>query len=179
MWLAILGSGRRCPHGSTMPPKAATKNAALSERIGDHGLLLPELVIRGLAANDRLKYYLTLLQAAYAHARSPRQPAPTLQMQREASGVDDAALDHAVEGSAERGGHAVYIPGAGTIVAALFEELRLMLQPVRVAGATRSELQGRVEIYQRRFDDLVAHAPSCIDDQLAGGAITALTRLTE
>jgi hypothetical protein len=34
------------------------------EQLGETGLLLPELINRGLAANDRLKYYLTLLQAA-------------------------------------------------------------------------------------------------------------------
>ena len=40
-----------------MPTKVA-----IIEQIGEKGLLLPELVNRGLAANDRLKYYLTLLQ---------------------------------------------------------------------------------------------------------------------
>jgi hypothetical protein len=160
-----------------MRTKLAAKSGIV-ERGAENALLLPELIIRGLAANDRLKYYLTLLQAADAHARSPHQPAPTLRLQREASGVEDAYLDHTVEGSAQRGGH-TYIPGAGTVVVSLFEELRLMMQPLTVAALTRSDLRSRVEIYQRRFDDLVAHAPSCVDDQLAAGAVTALTRLTE
>ena len=38
---------------------------AIIEKIGESGVLLPELITRGLAAHDRLKFYLTLLQTAY------------------------------------------------------------------------------------------------------------------
>jgi uncharacterized protein Yka (UPF0111/DUF47 family) len=53
-----------------------------------------------------------------------------------------------------------------------------MLPPLEVAGLTRPEVQARFEIYRRRFDDLVAHAPSCHDDQLIVSAIAMLTGLT-
>ena len=53
-----------------MPAKVA-----IIEQIGERGLLLPELIARGLAANDRVKYYLALLQAAQARAQAPQQPA--------------------------------------------------------------------------------------------------------
>jgi len=148
------------------------------ERTGARAMLLPELITRGLAANDRLKYYLTLLQAAQAHASAPHQPAQTLRTQREASGVDDASLDQVVQGSVDRGGHSIYIPGACVIVESLFEELRRMLEPIRVAGTAHADLRGRVDVYQRRLDDLIAHAPPCSEDQLTVGAIRALTRLS-
>jgi hypothetical protein len=149
--------------------------SASAERIGD-ALQLPELITRGLAANERLEYYLTLLHAAQAHATAPHQPTPMLRLQREASGITDASLDHVVELSTERAGNTVHIPGACTIVMSLFEELRLMLQPLRVAGGAQADLRARVEIYERRLDDLVVHAPSCSGDQIAAGTIRALTR---
>jgi hypothetical protein len=151
---------------------------SILERTGARAMLLPELITRGLAANDRLKYYLTLLQAAHAHATAPHQPAQTLRTQREASGVDDASLDQVVQGSIDRGGHSIYIPGACAIVESLFEELRRMLEPIRVAGAAHADLRGRVEVYQRRLDDLVAHAPLCSDDQMTASTIRALTKLS-
>src|SRR5262245_13790498 len=110
-----------------MPTKAA-----IIEKIGENGLLLPELITRGLAANDRLKYYLTLLQAAQSHASSPRLPAPNLRIEREASGVTDMSLDHIVEASSDLGTDTLQIPAAGSIVKHLFDELRLMVEPLRV-----------------------------------------------
>jgi hypothetical protein len=50
------------------------------------GLFLPELINRGLMARDKLKYYVSLLQAAHVYAQSPHHPAPTLRGEREASG---------------------------------------------------------------------------------------------
>ena len=39
--------------------------------LGEQGLLLPVWVKAALVANDRLKLYLTVLQAAAAHAGHP------------------------------------------------------------------------------------------------------------
>jgi hypothetical protein len=149
------------------------------ERIGETGLLLPELITRGLKANDRLNYYLTLLQTAQAHASAPHKPAKNLRVEREASGVADASLDEVVEASAERGRNTVYIPGAAAIVKSLFEELQNMLQPIRVAGRAQPELRARVDIYQRRLDDLTAHLPPCPGDQLTSSTISGLTELSQ
>jgi hypothetical protein len=149
------------------------------EKIGESGVLLPELITRGLAAHDRLKYYLTLLQTAYTHAQAPTRPAPTLRLQREASGVDDGVLDRTIAGSVDRGDGSVYIPGACTVVATVFEESRRMLQPLLVAGTARSDLRGRTEIYKRRLDDLFAHAPVCADDLMTSATIRVLTKLSE
>ena len=38
-------------------------------------MLLPRLINRGLAANDRIKYFLTLFQSARDHADHPNQEA--------------------------------------------------------------------------------------------------------
>jgi len=157
----------------------APTKVTIIEKIGESGVLLPELITRGLAAHDRLKYYLTLLQTAYTQAQAPTRPAPTLRLQREASGVIDGVLDRTIAGSVDRGDGTVYIPGSCSIVTTVFEDSRRMLQPLLVAGAARSDLRGRTEIYKRRLDDLFAHAPVCADDLMTGTTIRVLTRLSE
>ena len=148
------------------------------ERIGEQKLILPILVARALAAHARLTYYLGLLQMAHARAIAPDEPAPSLRVEREASGVTDSSFDRIVEGSSTIGGNALHIPQAESIVEHLFDELRLMLSPLEVAGLTRPEVHERFEIYQRRLDDLVAHAPGCRDDHVIVGAIAGLNRLS-
>jgi hypothetical protein len=148
------------------------------ERIGEQRLILPLLVARALAANARLTYYLMLLRTAYAWAIAPDEPARSLRAEREASGVTDSSFDRIVQGSSTIAGHMLHIPQAESIVEHLFEELRLMLPPLEIAGRTHPEVQARVEIYQRRLEDLVAHAPSCHDDQLIVGAVAVLTGLS-
>jgi hypothetical protein len=148
------------------------------ERIGEQRLIMPILVGRALAANERLTYYLMLLRAAHACAIAPDEPAPNLRVEREASGVTDSSFDRIVEGSSTIGPDTLHIPQVESIVAHLFEELRLMLPPLEVAGLTRPEIHERFEIYRGRYDDLVAHAPLCHDDQLIVGAIAMLTGLT-
>jgi hypothetical protein len=148
------------------------------EKIGETTVLLPELIMRGLAASDRVKYYLALLQAAYAHAYTPDEPPATLRLEREASGVEDVSLDHVVEATTLRGDDTVYVPTAAAIVASLFEESRRMLQPLVVAGAMETDLRGRTDIYQRRLGDLFAHAPIAADDLLTKSTMRVLTKLS-
>ncbi len=148
---------------------------AIIEHIGERGLLLPEFIARGLAANDRVKYYLSLLQAAQAHAQSLQQPYSNLRPEREASGVTDTSLDHVVEASIDRGNSLTYIPGASTILDQLFGELRRMVLALQTAGSTRLEIKERADLYQHRLDDLFTTVPACTDDQVASGTINALT----
>src|SRR5262245_8402100 len=93
------------------------------EQSGESALLLPEIIMGAIAANDRLKYYLALLHAARAHASDrSRQSRPDLRVERQASGVPDTWLDQVVEGSTHLGGgDLVRIPGAGSIIERLFD----------------------------------------------------------
>lgn len=84
------------PAQSAEPPK--DKDAILRE-LGIEELLLPKLISEALVANDRAKYYLTLLQSARNHADSPDEPSSNLQNERLSSGVEDDALDALVEAS--------------------------------------------------------------------------------
>lgn len=146
------------------------------EPLGERALPMPELVAQGLAANDRLNYYLALLEAAHAHARAPLARTTDLRTAREASGISDPSFDHVVEASIGGNG-TTYIPGARGIFDRLFDELRRMLVPLQAAGRTGPDERERATIYQRRLDALVAAMPSCADDQVSNGTIAALTTL--
>ncbi len=63
----------------------ASKREVVRE-LGELALVLPSMVNQALEANDRAKYYLTLLQASATHARRPDRPAPSLHGERLAGG---------------------------------------------------------------------------------------------
>ena len=143
------------------------------------GLFLPELINRGLGARDRLRYYVSLLQAAQTYAQVPHPPAPTLRAEREASGISDTMFDDVVAESRTIADGVVRIPGAKIILERIFSDLREMLQPLRAAVAAHPEMRDRLEIYQRRLDQEIAAAPPCEDDKLTSSAIEGLARRTQ
>ena len=141
------------------------------------GLVLPELLSGGLAANDRLKYYLTLLQAAKARAQQPHQRASDLHIEREAAGVADPAFDEIVSASSVDADGTVWIPSAQRVCALLIADLRQMLQPIQAAAEIGAAVDARVDGYTSRLDALIAGIPSCAGDRLTPEDIDRLTRL--
>jgi len=156
----------------------ATK-VGIVEPFSEAGLFLPELISRGLGARDRLKYYVSLLQAAHIYAQAPHHPAPTLRSEREASGISDEMLDQIVAASRTITSDLIRIPGVGVILEHIFGDLRQMLQPLTAAAAVHPELRDRLEIYQRRLDQQIVAAPPCSDDQLTSSAIDGLVLSTK
>jgi len=142
------------------------------------GHVLPDFIARGLAANDRVNYYLTLLLAAQSHAQSPGQPALNLRLERELSGIADNSLDRIIEASVSRGNGTTYIPGACAILDALFDGLRNMLAAIDAAGVLRAEVRDRAAVYRPRLDSLAAMLRACKDDQLTNTAIGELTTVS-
>jgi len=59
------------------------------EALGERTVLLPALIAAALAANDRLKIRLSILQEASAHAAEPGRTALSLERERRAVGLDD------------------------------------------------------------------------------------------
>ena len=101
--------------------------------LGEQGLALPRLIEEALAANDRFKYRLTLLQAARRHADAPQQPLPDLRAERVAARIDDVVQDE-LPRACERGGDGVYrLPGASALLAAAAHDVRDMLAPALLA----------------------------------------------
>lgn len=138
------------------------------EELGEPGLLLPALLNRGLEANDRAKFLLSLLQAARARADGPSEPCSSMRDERLAAGILDAALDHVAESSSIVGADLYLIPGAGRIHEDLVAAIRDMLTPLTAARA-----RGAPD--PSRLDALVATAPDLIGDQVPGTYVDQIT----
>ena len=117
-----------------------------------------------LAANDRVKYLFSLLQVALDHAEHPAHPAVTLKRERNACGIDDPDLDAAVA-SARMVGTKCRVQGAGTILARIGADMRLMAAPV---------LGVKPDEFGTRLEHLLAALPSTEDDLVDPVAISAM-----
>lgn len=148
--------------------------ASIIETIGEAGLRLPGLINEGLAANDRVKYYLTLLQAAAAHAQEPLAAVPDLRGTREASGVTDVSLDDVVAASRSVADGVVFVPGAERLRQLLFDDVDRMLEPLR-SSADASVHDARYETYRTRLDAHLQAAGRWTTNQLDTGVLDALT----
>src|ERR1019366_7269346 len=119
-----------------------------------------------LAANDRVKYYFSLLQMAVSHADHPEQSAAGLKRERLAAGVADTTLD-AMEETARRGSGRYHLPGAGNVMRCIADEMRIMSDPVAAAGKSG---------YNERLQPLLDALPAAADDCLTAADVTAITQ---
>jgi hypothetical protein len=145
------------------------------EELGERGLLLPQLINRALAANDRIKYYLTLFQSARVHADHPDRDAPSLRSEREASGVEKASLDSVVSMSG-RDGDRVVIPRIAELHARVLADVAEMLEPLKTAAEPGPAADQSYDAYRQRLDRLVAAAPALDADRVPLDYIDRLTR---
>ncbi len=134
--------------------------------IGEKGLQPAAAINAALAANDRVKYLLSLLQFAQARAEAPDQPAASLRRERMACGLDDPDLDKVV-GDARKVGSNCQIPGAQRILGLLRQDMQVMAAPV---------LADKGDSFATRLEALLAALPAAHDDLIAPEAISAITR---
>ncbi len=133
--------------------------------IGESELQPAASLNAALAANDRVKYYFSVLQMALAHAGHPEQPAATLKRERIACGVDDSDLDGAVA-SARMAGKTCRVQGAGKILACIAADMRVMAAPA---------LAAKPDEFGARLDGLLAALPGAENDFVDPAAISAMT----
>jgi len=95
-----------------------TAKVEIIKLLGEQAVLLPSLIAEALNANDRIKVRLTMLQEAAAHASSVGSAAPTLQVERRASGLSDPQFDRAITGARLLDGDRIAIPGVAGLLAA-------------------------------------------------------------
>ena len=114
--------------------------------LGESQLLLPRLVTGGLAANDRVKYLLTLVQGARAAADGVGDQS-TLRDERIACGVEDTQLDRVIANSTREPDGRYRVPGAERLARWAVDEVQAMLEPLHVAEVPSSrDLADRVEV---------------------------------
>jgi uncharacterized protein Yka (UPF0111/DUF47 family) len=141
------------------------------DELGVPALLLPSLLRRGLEANDRAKYLLSLLQAARAHADDPSQPWLSLREERVTAGLTDSEFDSVVERSRREGPHFYLVPGAARIHQLLVEAVGEMLAPFETGDFQREDWW----VDPGRLDLLVRRAPEMSGDRLPGRYVDELT----
>ena len=147
------------------------------EELGETAVLVPLLINRALAANDRIKYFLTLLQSARDRADHPNAEARSLQREREASGVDDASFDGVVSSSVREDGNLLHIPQAVRLYAGVVDGIREMLEPLKIIASGDGAIETPTyDLYQQRLDRLLASAPSLENDRVPAEYIDAMTR---
>ncbi|MGP6156139.1 MAG: DUF47 domain-containing protein [Vulcanimicrobiaceae bacterium] len=122
-----------------------------------------------LAANDRIKYYFSLLQSAVSQADRAEPLPPTLRRERIACGVDDQTLDTVVR-NARREATGYQVPECAGIVAAIARDVRTMAAPI-LASVDRQLA------YRERIELLLAALPAISDDLIDGRVVAAMTNV--
>jgi uncharacterized protein Yka (UPF0111/DUF47 family) len=146
--------------------------AKIVGELGEEALLLPALVNEGLAANDRAKYRMTLLQAAREHADHPDRKTSDLKRERLAAGEPDAELDAVVGRSRRADPDRYHIHCGRRVCETLVEDVRRMLAPLL---ATVGEDGRKAAEYEERLKAILARTPVPAADHLPGSTIDQLT----
>jgi uncharacterized protein Yka (UPF0111/DUF47 family) len=125
------------------------------ESLGQLRLMLPAWVKAALAANDRLKVYLTVLQAAAVHAAHPKRDLPDLTKEIAAAGLAVSWLHDTVV-AATQIDEELMVPDLARLVKGLASELATMARPVLETTPTAHESHTRVERWMTWLDALPA-----------------------
>ncbi|MBO0860903.1 MAG: DUF47 family protein [Chloracidobacterium sp.] len=144
------------------------------EALGETNLILPTLVNRALAANDRVKYLFTLLQMAKSRADFPDAEFTDLSRERLACGVEDASFDSVIAHSRRLANDTYHVEQAGRIYDLLLEDLGEMLKPV-TANAEKAFANGAETNYVARFEKLTGSGTQVTDHTVNGAEINAMT----
>jgi hypothetical protein len=109
-----------------------TSKAVIVQRLGEQAVLLPALLTEALAANERIKLRLTLLQEAARHAQHPDRKPSSFDVERRAAGLDGAQYDMTIAGARALGPERILVPAARTLVNDVAADLSTMLAPLQV-----------------------------------------------
>ena len=146
----------------------AGKQVILRE-LGEEGLLLPALVNNALLANDRIKYYFTLLQTAADRAGDPDREYPTLRTERETAGIVTQEFDTVVSESSITEDRNYFIPMLPEIISAITGCIEEMSSPFT------TDLDDPGQSFRERKEVLLARLPSGQDGKIGKDALQLFT----
>jgi hypothetical protein len=141
-------------------------------RLGGSDILLPSLIAEGLAANDRVKVRLSVLQAAGRHARNPDEGGFDLTDECRAATIDAVAMEALVKHASELTGERVTAPGLGNLARAIFGDVAAMVQAVKAddSGAGDAALARLSALQKEALPD-----PSDVIEHSQIGRLTGLS----
>lgn len=143
------------------------KSQALAS-LGQRGLLLPVWVKAALAANDRLKVYLSLLQAAATQAEHPEREPQDLSAELAQAGLADQTWLQELPAGATRVDGVIVITDLARLVHCLGEDLDIMARPVLESSTADAEPHLRVQHWHDWLESLQG-------DQLSKAQLRLLT----
>ena len=109
------------------------------ERLGQFDLLLPSRIAEGLAANDRVKVRLSVLQAAAHRAREPKSARFDLTGECRAAGIDAVALETLVNRASITVGERISAPGLGSLGTAIWDDVATMIRAVKAGDPAHGD----------------------------------------
>lgn len=146
-----------------------TGKSGIIRELGEGGLLLPEMVNNGLTANDKIKYYFTLLQTAQSHADHPGTEYSNLSRERESAGIISDLFDRVVPGSKKTGPSLYLVPGLTELLREIRSCFNQMHEPIEKSGLP--EGSG----YNDRLKSLLTSIPLNNGEIISGELIARIT----
>jgi len=139
------------------------------ETLGEVSLLLPAQTSAALAANDRLKYYFSVLEVAVQHADAPGAAPMDLSRERVAAGVRETWPDDMSVGAVRVGGEYEF-PQLANLRHAIMVDLTTMATPL-IAVDPGGEIAQRVKALNSWLDSLLSSrlAPAAIERLVGAG----------
>lgn len=138
--------------------------------LGENPLLLPAYIEQALQANNRVKYFFTLLQEARHCAEHPEAGVTDLRTERQAADITDTDLDSVIPNSRRTAENTYYIPGVGHLHEDIVTAMRDMLAPVRVGLGEEEHAR-----FEKRLNDILARMPDFSGDEVGSDYIETVT----
>ncbi|HUI19870.1 MAG TPA: hypothetical protein VLZ74_02330 [Methylocella sp.] len=143
------------------------------ERLGETDILLPSLIAEGLAANDRVKARLSVLQAAGHHAHDPKGMRFDLTDECRTARIDSMSMEALVNGASLLAGEQIAAPGLGNLGQAIWNDVAAMAEAVKAGDPAKGDA------LLARLTGLKAAAGLERSDTIGLGRIAKLTGLSD
>jgi uncharacterized protein Yka (UPF0111/DUF47 family) len=143
------------------------------EELGQADILLPSLISDGLAANDRVKVRLSILQAALRHARDSAGPAISLDAECRSAGLDPTLARSLLGGARMVGTGTIVAPGLAIQKHGVVDDVETMIHAI--AAGTPADARAATD----RLGSLVPAGSLSAADEIEAGRISELTSVAE
>lgn len=143
--------------------------AKIIEELGEAGILLPTLVREGLAANDRIKLRLSVLQAAAARVDQPDRAAIDLEAECAAAGVPAAAVAALINGAHRGADGGIEAAGLAALLTEIAGDAGDMIRAVSAGDADTGSAM------TQRFGAIMASGVLDPADTIAPAQVARLT----
>jgi hypothetical protein len=109
------------------------------ELLGETELLLPTLIAEGLAANDRVKARLSVLQAAVDHAWDPANAHFSLTPECRTAGIDAVPMETLANSATVAPDQRIAAPGLAALGMVIWQDMAAMTRAVKAGDAAQGE----------------------------------------